>query len=120
MLQEFQHHIRAAKGDRQVAGQETPGVRAKGQRAQRLRQAQIDFSRPIDSVERLAEQAVGAQHLVAVEYFFGIFYIVQFEIVARDGVAQVSHVQKSAFDNQIEQLFDQLAARDHFRRIGAA
>ena len=109
-MHRFEADVGPAEGQHQEESQEPADAGAEGGGAEPLEPAQVDLAAAVDAVERDRQLAVEADERVAAHQFAGAFQVGQLELVARDGVAQVAHVQVAVLGHAVEQLFGQLVA----------
>ncbi len=117
VLRHFQKQERTQIGNRHILRHESAPRCAKGQRAHALRPAPIKLAAPVDTIEQFRQLLVNLEKLIALDERFPR-QIRQLQLIARDGVAQVTHGDEAALDDAIEQFFDERFLGDFLRRIG--
>ena len=111
VLHPFLNQKSAAKRQDDILRQESPQRRAECQRAEPLRQREIDFAAMVNAVHVLGQLPVRLQQLVSQDQLPDAGHVGHLEIIARQCIAQISHRQKSSLDDAVQQFVDQLLAR---------
>ena len=120
MLHDDQDHDGPAEGDRQVLRQAAAQERAEGQEAEALDPALVEIAPLVNAVQGDGQAPVQPQHGVAAEEVAGTGAVGLLEMVARNGVADLAQGEKSPLHDAVQQLLDQLLARDDFHAGSAA
>src|SRR5262245_21000287 len=95
---------------RQPAAQKSP----KEHRAETLQEPQVYRAAVIDAVEGEGQLAIRLEKTVADDHLAGR-HVGQLQLVARDGVADIAHVEEAALGHTVEQLLNDLAQREPLR-----
>jgi hypothetical protein len=101
-----------AERQRQEEGKPPARACAEGQGTGPLQPAQVELAAAVHPRGPVPQFPVGAEERVAAQELARAGQVGKFELVARQGVAQVAHVQEAAFGDPVEQLLDELVAGD--------
>ena len=110
-------HDGAAKRQGQVKRQETAGAGTESGGAEALEPAEVNFAAMIGAGQNIGQPPIGLDQRVAAEELAGAAQVRQFQLIARQGVAQVAHRQVAVVDNAVEQLLNQLVECDLLGQI---
>src|SRR5262249_14104593 len=112
----LEQDVGAEEGQDRVKGQESPDRIAEEERAQPVEESEVDLGVPVDAGERAAEAPVHAEERVARDELAGA-EVVELELVARQGVADVADAEEAALERAVAQLGDELVARDPLGQV---
>src|SRR5262249_22963100 len=102
------------------AREEPADLRAEEQRRELLQETEVDLAAVVDAGQTIGEQAIGAEQRIAGKKLAGAAEVLELELVLGDRVAETPEAEVAALDDAVEELGDELFARDLLGQVGGA